>query len=144
MDFTEISQSFCLFKYTAFNQQIANYELHDIPLNNGRFIWSTSSLTKYLSLSDRFLLTDACIAKYGSMISKWLNSITSNHFPLFLTLSNIDWGTTPICFENAQLTIPFFRAMVEVWWNNHPHVDIHRHELLMKIKGTSFFPLQLE
>lgn len=106
-----------------------------IAFSNGRFTWSDFRTPPTLTLIDRFLLSDSIISKFSSTTTKRLERITSNHFPISLTLGKQNWGPLPFKFENMWLQHSNFLNFVEDWWKSDPMRGWPEHGFIQKLKG---------
>ena len=96
-----------------FNAFIDSSNLMEIPLQNGKFIWSREGGTAARSLLDRFFIN-----------SKWDDEIEnsrvtrkarffSDHFPLLLEADAILWRPSPFRFCNSWLSIKECNKVIE-------------------------------
>lgn len=119
-----------------FNKFIESVELLDIPMQNGKYTWSSS---RAKTLIDRFLITDSCIQKFGNPIVNRLPSITSDHFPIKLTLGKERWGPTSFKFSKFWLSHKSFEHMLQNWWSNHPLEGWPGHGFMKKLKDFKYY-----
>ncbi|CAJ2672026.1 unnamed protein product [Trifolium pratense] len=75
-------------------------ELIDIPVSGKSFSWFSAD-GKSMSRLDRFLLSEGFIDK-GGISGQWIgNRDISDHCPIWLICSKLDWGPKPFKFINC-------------------------------------------
>ncbi|KAK2445049.1 hypothetical protein QL285_016023 [Trifolium repens] len=90
-------------------------ETVDIPVMGKKFTWYNSEGTS-MSRLDRFLLSEGFIAKEG-ITNQWVdNRDISDHCPIWLLHSNLNWGPKPFKFNNCWLDHPEFYSFVQNTW----------------------------
>jgi hypothetical protein len=90
-------------------------ELIDIPVLGKKFSWFSGD-GKSMSRIDRFLLSDGFIASQG-ISSQWIgNRDISDHSPIWLVSSIVNWGPKPFRVINGWMEHPDFYSFVENAW----------------------------
>ncbi|PNX92925.1 hypothetical protein L195_g016071, partial [Trifolium pratense] len=83
-------------------------ELIDVLVAGKKFSWFSAD-GKAMSRLDRFLLSDKFIEK-GAASGQWIgNRDISDHFPIWLMCSNVNWGPKPFKVNNCWLEHPEFK-----------------------------------
>ncbi|GAU46303.1 hypothetical protein TSUD_283280 [Trifolium subterraneum] len=104
-----------------FSQFIDAMELVDIPVLGKKFTWFNSDCSA-MSRLDRFLLSEGFIEK-GGISNQWVgNRDISDHCPIWLESSNINWGPKPFKFNNCWLEHSDFLPFVKATWEK---MNIH-------------------
>ncbi|MCH80924.1 LINE-1 reverse transcriptase like [Trifolium medium] len=100
---------------TEFAQFIDAMEVVDIPVTGKKFSWFSSDGSA-MSRLDRFLLSEGFIDK-GGISNQWIGDRDiSDHCPISLVSSNLDWGPKPFKFNNCWLEHPdFFSFVADIW-----------------------------
>jgi hypothetical protein len=81
------------------------------------FTWFNSDGSA-MSRLDRFLVSEGFIEK-GSLSYQWVGDRDiSDHCPIWLMCSNINWGPKPFTFNNCWLEHPKFFEFVKETWEN--------------------------
>ncbi|MCI31492.1 hypothetical protein A2U01_0052704, partial [Trifolium medium] len=71
-----------------------------------------------MSRLDHFLVSEGFIEK-GCITSQWVGDRDiSDHCPIWLVCSNLNWGPKPFKFNNCWLQHPDFFAFVKETWEN--------------------------
>jgi hypothetical protein len=92
-------------------------ELVDIPVMGKQFTWYNSDGTA-MSRLDRFLLSEGFIVK-GGISNQWVGDRDiSDHCPIWLMCSNLNWGPKPFKFNNCWLEHPDFFSFVQTTWES--------------------------
>ncbi|CAJ2673212.1 unnamed protein product [Trifolium pratense] len=100
-----------------FSQFIDAFELVDLPLVCKKFTWFNSDGSA-MSWLDRFLLSEGFIEK-GNFTNQWVGDRDiSDHCPIWLSCSNLNWGPKPFKFNNCWLQHPDFFEFVKQTWEN--------------------------
>jgi hypothetical protein len=82
-------------------------ELVDIPVMGKKFTWFSSDGSA-MSRLDRFLLSEGFITKEG-ISNQWVGDRDiSDHCPIWLLSSNLNWGPKPFKFNNCWIDHPDF------------------------------------
>ncbi|PNX95639.1 cysteine-rich receptor-like protein kinase, partial [Trifolium pratense] len=112
-----------------FSQFIDAFEVVDIPLVGKKYTWFNSDGSA-MSRLDRFLLSEGFIEK-GNFTNQWVGDRDiSDHCPIWLSFSNLNWGPKPFKFNNCWLQHPDFFEFVKQTWEN------------MDIRGKKAFVLK--
>ncbi|XP_045810036.1 uncharacterized protein LOC123904409 [Trifolium pratense] len=92
-------------------------ELSDIPVVGKNFSWFSAD-SKSMSRIDHFLLSEGFIDK-GGISGQWIgNHDISDHCPIWLLCSNLDWGPKPFKFNNCWTRHLEFNSFVTNLWRN--------------------------
>ncbi|KAK2445688.1 hypothetical protein QL285_016590 [Trifolium repens] len=94
---------------------IDTLEVVDIPVTGKRFTWFSSDGSA-MSRLDRFLLSDGFIEKGGFTNQCIGDRDISDHCPIWLECSNLNWGPKPFKFFNCWLQHPDFLSFVKDTW----------------------------
>jgi hypothetical protein len=98
-----------------FNQFVNDMEVIDLPVLGKKFSWFSAD-GKSMSRIDRFLLSDGLISKYG-FSRQWIGDRDiSDHCPIWLVSSPINWGPKPFRVINGWFDHPDFLSFVEQCW----------------------------
>lgn len=106
-----------------------------IPLPNGKFTWSNFRPNPTITLIENFLISDSIHNKFVSATARRLERVTSDHYPIFLTLGKEKWGPSPFRFINAWLSHLSFLHTVDSWWMARPCQGWLGHGFIQKLKG---------
>lgn len=94
-----------------------------------------------MSRLDRFLYSSAWAMKFSDHRSRRLCRVTSDHFPIILENSSLNWGPTPFRFDNYLLKEKLFIKNISSWWslthqNGQPGYSFIRRlkKLALKVK----------
>jgi hypothetical protein len=102
-----------------FNCIVGLLNLIDIEIDNGFLTWSNrcSGAQHISSRLDRFLISEAIMMDGLAWNSTVINTPTSYHWPILLTLNITDTpGRKPFCFEKFWWTHPDFQTKIKTWW----------------------------
>lgn len=88
---------------SSFSNFINAQELVDLPLVGRRFNWTNHQERAAMSKIDRFLLSKDWEVYFPGVIQHALPRMVSDHFPLKLSSTTVDWGPKPFRFENCWL-----------------------------------------
>ncbi|GAU28116.1 hypothetical protein TSUD_295530 [Trifolium subterraneum] len=92
-------------------------EVIDVPVTGKKFSWFNADGSA-MSRLDRFLLSDGFIEK-GGISNQWIGDCDiSDHCPIWLVCSKLDWGPKPFKFNNCWLQHPNFIPFVAETWKN--------------------------
>ncbi|PNX75860.1 cysteine-rich receptor-like protein kinase, partial [Trifolium pratense] len=101
-------------EFAAFMEYL---EVIDIPVLGKKFTWFNSDGSA-MSRLDRFLLSDGFILK-GGISNQWVGSRDiSDHCPIWLECSIINWGPKPFKFNNCWADHPDFLDFVKITWES--------------------------
>ncbi|GKF56123.1 RNA-directed DNA polymerase, eukaryota, reverse transcriptase zinc-binding domain protein, partial [Tanacetum coccineum] len=102
-----------------FNEFIKDCKFWDVPLGGHAFTHISGNGEK-LSRLDRFLLSEDVTNIVPNLMAVSLDRLISDHRPIILMQSNVDFGPTLFKFYNSWLSIPDFDGMVtKVWDQSH-------------------------
>ncbi|GKA23566.1 RNA-directed DNA polymerase, eukaryota [Tanacetum coccineum] len=107
-----------------FNEFIKDCRFWDVPLGGHAFTRISGNGEK-LSRLDRFLLSEDVTNIVPNLMVVSLDRLISDHRPIILMQSNVDFGPTPFKFYNSWLSILDFDGMVTKVWDQS-HADIER------------------
>ncbi|GJR74610.1 RNA-directed DNA polymerase, eukaryota, reverse transcriptase zinc-binding domain protein [Tanacetum coccineum] len=99
-----------------FNEFIKDYRFWDVPLGGHAFTRISGNGEK-LSRLDRFLLSEDVTNIVPNLMAVSLDRLISDHRPIILMQSNVDFGLTPFNFYNSWLSFLDFDGMVTKVWN---------------------------
>jgi hypothetical protein len=100
----------------SFSHFVEEMEVIDVPVLGKKFTWFSSD-GKSMSRIDRFLLSDGFITKFG-VSGQWIGDRDiSDHCPIWLIVSNENWGPKPFRVINGWFDHPDFYSFVENCWN---------------------------
>ncbi|MCI19886.1 cysteine-rich receptor-like protein kinase, partial [Trifolium medium] len=92
-------------------------EVVDVPVLGKKFSWFSAD-GKSMSRIDRFLLSDGFIVKHG-ISGQWIGDRDiSDHCPVWLIVSPVNWGPKPFRVINGWLEHPDFLSFVETSWKS--------------------------
>ncbi|GJX52230.1 hypothetical protein Tco_0280599 [Tanacetum coccineum] len=91
--------------------------LIDPPLDGYAFTWSHKNASK-MSKLDRFLLSEGLFDFFPHLSAICLDKNLSNHRPILLRESCLDYGPTPFRFFHSWFSLDGFDAFVENTWNS--------------------------
>ncbi|MCI00463.1 hypothetical protein A2U01_0021482, partial [Trifolium medium] len=102
-----------------FRQFVEGMEVVDVPVTGKKFTWFSAD-GKAMSRLDRFLLSEGFIDKSG-VSCQWVGDRDiSDHCPIWLLCSNLNWGPKPFKFNNCWLEHAEFNHLVENLWVTLP------------------------
>ncbi|MCH80366.1 LINE-1 reverse transcriptase like, partial [Trifolium medium] len=114
---------------TEFCQFVESMELIDVPVTGKKFTWFSAD-GKAMSRLDRFLLSDNFIVK-EEVSGQWIGDRDiSDHCPIWLICSNLNWGPKPFKVNNCWLKHPEFKPFVAKIWEK------------LEIKGKKAFVIK--
>jgi len=99
-----------------FSDFIDSCNLIDLPLEGGRFTWSSHEEMPVLSRIDRFLFTCDWEEHFQGMHQVLLSKITLDHFPIMLQGRDVASVKRPFKFENMWLEVDGFCELVSSFW----------------------------
>ncbi|GJY84363.1 RNA-directed DNA polymerase, eukaryota [Tanacetum coccineum] len=118
-----------------FNTFIANSHLNDIPLGSYSFTWSDKYASK-MSKLDRFLVSNGILNLFSNLSGLILHRHISDHRPILLKESHVDYGPTPFRLFHSWFLDQDFSSVVEYSWNNDVVTDTNV-MILLKNKSKS-------
>lgn len=95
---------------------INSLEMWESPLTNGRFTWTNGQDNPIVSRLDRFLVCLDWEEWYSHFFQGVQTRLTSDHWPIDLNISMINYGPKPFRFENMWVLHSSFKFVVEAWW----------------------------
>lgn len=99
-----------------FSEFINEHELVDLPLVGRKITWSNNQERAAVSRIDRFLLSKEWGDHFTRVIQLGLPRGLSDHCPLKLSPSTVDWGPKSFRFENCWLSHKEFIPMARNCW----------------------------
>ncbi|GJU19992.1 RNA-directed DNA polymerase, eukaryota [Tanacetum coccineum] len=102
---------------TAFNHFISSNSLIDPPLDGYSFTWSHKHAKK-MSKLDRFLISEGLFDTFPHLSAICLDKNLSDHRPILLRESRLDYGPTPFRFFQSWISMEGFDSFVESTWNS--------------------------
>ncbi|GAU42390.1 hypothetical protein TSUD_296880 [Trifolium subterraneum] len=106
------SGSGCLSERSEFSLFIEAMEVIDIPVLGKKFTWFNSNGSTMRRLY-RFLLSEGFIHK-GGISNQWISDHDiSDHCPIWLECSILNWGHKPVKFNNCWVDHPEFLDLVK-------------------------------
>ncbi|GJX81979.1 putative RNA-directed DNA polymerase, eukaryota, reverse transcriptase zinc-binding domain protein [Tanacetum coccineum] len=122
-----------------FNAFIDSLGFIDLPIGGRLFTWMNKAETK-LSKLDRFLITKDVLFSTPDIRITALDHLWSDHTPIFLHVSKLDFGPTLVKFYNSWLLRDDFDDIVKSAWSNLETNNDGRilmpHEKLRSLKST--------
>ncbi|GKB86411.1 RNA-directed DNA polymerase, eukaryota, reverse transcriptase zinc-binding domain protein [Tanacetum coccineum] len=102
----------------AFNQFIRDGHLWEIP-HGGHLFTRINSRGDKLSKLDRFLITENSASYMHNYSAQVLDCHISDHRPIILSASSLDFGPTPFKFYNSWLLDKQLHTIVTEFWEQH-------------------------
>ncbi|GLT79359.1 hypothetical protein SLA2020_508500 [Shorea laevis] len=118
-----------------FDDFIQNIGLIDLPLVGRKYTWYNSN-GQYMSIIDRFLLTEEWILKWSDVKQWGLSRLVSDHCPVLLKNEKMDWGPKPFKFFDAWLDQPGCKENIREVWKSTEVKGWNRYKLKEKLKRT--------
>ncbi|GJW05906.1 RNA-directed DNA polymerase, eukaryota [Tanacetum coccineum] len=115
----------------AFNHFISSSCLIDLPLEGYSFTWALKSGSK-MSKLDRFLISEGLISIFPSLAAICLDRRLSDHRPILLRESSVDYGPTPFRVFHSWFTKDGFDNLIADTWNNLSIMETNKISLLRK------------
>ncbi|GJW82711.1 RNA-directed DNA polymerase, eukaryota [Tanacetum coccineum] len=100
-----------------FNMFIINSHLNQIPLGGYSFTW-TDKYAKKMSKLDHFLVSQGILDLFLNLSSLILHQNISDHMPILLKETYVDYGPTPFRLFHSWLLEDDFISVLEDSWNN--------------------------
>ncbi|GKB37452.1 RNA-directed DNA polymerase, eukaryota [Tanacetum coccineum] len=100
-----------------FNNFISMARLIDLPLGGYSYTWAHKSATK-MSKLERFLVSEGLLALFPYLSGICLDRHLSDHRPILMCESVLDYGPTPFCMYHSWFKIEGFNKFVEDSWNS--------------------------
>lgn len=111
-----LGTTFCQNTAFYFNNFIHEAGLVELSLGGRRFTYMSSNCEKHSKL-DRFLVSHGALMDWPDLQATALNRLYSDHCPLFLSSSKLDFGPSPFRFFNRWLLDPTFSNLVLETWH---------------------------
>lgn len=83
-----------------FKETLDRYDIIDLLLVGGRWMWSNQRKNMSCSRIDRFVTTTDIQEVVVNVCQKRLNRLTSYHFPITLESNGIRWGPCPFRLDD--------------------------------------------
>lgn len=99
-----------------FNILINQCDLRDSPLLNVRFTWTDGKDNPLLSRLDRFLVSNSWEEVYPHFFQEAILKIVSDHWPIMINTSKVNYGLIPFQFEYMWVSHPHFKDHIQGWW----------------------------
>ncbi|GJU35841.1 RNA-directed DNA polymerase, eukaryota [Tanacetum coccineum] len=135
-DFNEVrfaseryGSSFHALNAANFNSFIANSNLIDIPLGGYSYTWADKYASK-MSKLDRFLVSQGIVDLFPNLTGLVLHRNISDHRPILLKESHVDYGPTPFRLFHSWFSENDFCNVVEDSWKNDGTNDMNAMVLL--------------
>ncbi|KAK2401933.1 hypothetical protein QL285_051492 [Trifolium repens] len=118
----------------GFDEFIEDLELIDLPLVGRRFTWFHPNGVS-MSRLDRVLVSNDWVTTWGNPNVWVLPRDVSDHCPLVVRYSNLDWGPIPFRFNNFWLGIKSFKELIVKTWEAQSYTGWMGHILKDRFKG---------
>ena len=102
-----------------FSEFIGDLNLIDLPLEGGRYTWSSGLDQPSMSRIDRVLVSHDWEEQYPDVTQRILPRPISYHFPILVEVGGMARGKSLFRFENMWLKMDGFTDRVHSWWNRH-------------------------
>ncbi|GJT01054.1 RNA-directed DNA polymerase, eukaryota [Tanacetum coccineum] len=116
----------------AFNHFIASNSLIDPPMDGYAFTWSHKSASK-MSKLDRFLFSEGLLETFPHLSAMCLDKHLSDHRPILLRETSLDYGPSPFRFFHSWFSIEGFDSFVENAWKSLEWGRMKSHDKKSKI-----------
>ncbi|GJR25123.1 RNA-directed DNA polymerase, eukaryota [Tanacetum coccineum] len=100
----------------AFNSFILTTGLEEVHLGGCSFTWCHKSANK-MSKLDRFLISEGLMSSCPNISATTLDRYLSDHRPILLRESHVDYGPIPFCFFHYWFEMEGFDRFVEKTWS---------------------------
>ncbi|GKA81742.1 RNA-directed DNA polymerase, eukaryota [Tanacetum coccineum] len=108
----------------AFNNFISMAGLIDLSLGGYSFTWTHNSASK-MSKLDRFLISEGLFVLFPQLTGLCLDKHLSDHRPIIMYESNIDYGPSPFRVFHSWFEIEGFDKFVEDTWRSMNITDLN-------------------
>nr|GEV78055.1 RNA-directed DNA polymerase, eukaryota, reverse transcriptase zinc-binding domain protein [Tanacetum cinerariifolium] len=102
----------------VFNYFISDGHLWEIP-HGGHLFTRINSCGDKLSKLDRFLITENSTSHMHNYLAQVLDCHISDHRPIVLSASSVDFGPTPFKLYNSWLLDKYLHTIVTDFWEQH-------------------------
>ncbi|GJW49832.1 RNA-directed DNA polymerase, eukaryota [Tanacetum coccineum] len=130
-DFNEVrseqerfGSSFNIQSANAFNNFISMTGLIDLPLGGYSFTWAHKLASK-MSKLDRILISEGLMVLFPHLSGLCLDRKLSNHRPIIMCESNLDYGLTPFHIFHSWFKMEGFDSFVEDSWHSMDITDLN-------------------
>ncbi|KAK2356246.1 hypothetical protein QL285_093594 [Trifolium repens] len=117
-----------------FNNFIAGMELLELPLFGRSFTWTHPNGVS-MSKLNRFLISEGWLDRWHNPVVWALSRDVSDHCPIVLRYSAVDWGPRPFRFKNFWLQNPAFKVFVSKVWEDQHFTGWMGHIIKERLKG---------
>ncbi|GJY90861.1 RNA-directed DNA polymerase, eukaryota [Tanacetum coccineum] len=108
----------------VFNNFISMAGLIDLPLGGYSFTWTHKSASK-MSKLDRFLISEGLLVLFPQLTGLCLDKHLSDHRPIIMYESNMDYGPSPFRLFHSWFKIEGFDKFVEDTWRSMNTTDLN-------------------
>lgn len=108
--------------------------LQDSPLLNAKFTWTNGCDPPTLCKLDRFLVSNDWEDLYPRFFQEGISKIASDHWPIMLNTSKLNWGPSPFRFENMWTLHHSFHDNVKRWSDTDVDGDWERFQFMKKLQ----------
>lgn len=116
----KVGKSYNYVLSNRFNKCISDLELMELGLNDRRFTWSRSVLSKSQALLDRFLCSTSWHDHFRNSGAYSLPRVQSYHNPIIVNTNAVSFtGNKTIKFEKDWLVHEGFSDLLIHWWNSY-------------------------
>ncbi|KAK2413305.1 hypothetical protein QL285_036031 [Trifolium repens] len=130
----EVRESSSRAGISDFNNFIAGMELSELPLFGRTFTWTHPNGVS-MSKLDRFLISDGWAGRWQNPVVWALPRDVSDHCPIVLRYSDVDWGPRPFRFKNYWIQNSAFKDLVTKVWEEQHFTGWMGHILKERLKG---------
>lgn len=103
-----------------FKNFIDKTQLTEIPAKNGWFTWFRGNAKSKL---DRLLVNAEWILTFPTLQVSIQKRSISDHCPLLIQSSDVNWGAKPFRFQNCWLTHPGCMRIIQEVWQSSPSMN---------------------
>lgn len=100
-----------------FNSFMNQNDFCNSPLMNAKFTWTDGREPSLLSRLDRFLVSSCWEENYPHFTQEAIPKIASDHWPIMLNTSKVNYGPIPFQFKNMWVSHPKFNDLICEWWS---------------------------
>ncbi|GKC04917.1 RNA-directed DNA polymerase, eukaryota [Tanacetum coccineum] len=120
----------------SFNNFISIAGLIDHPLGGYSYTWAHKSASK-MSKLDRFLISEGLMELFPHLTGLYLDRHLSNHRPIIMVESKLDYGPIPFCMFHSWFKMEGFDKFVEDTWDSMNVMDSNAIKSWVKEKKNS-------